>query len=227
MSTSRGFQIGDRVLEIAAVILLGVATVGTAWCGLQSSLWNGRQGDVATEVSAARLDANRLYNTATQQIAYDADLLTTYAQAVRSGDTKLQQFYRDVVMRSEFLPFLDEWQGMIAEGKTPPRLLEDQEYLTVMRDDYEQADQRVEALAREADEAGRTADSYVLLTVVLAIALFFAGVTSSFRFPLVRMALLAGCLVSVGLAAARLVDLPIESSTVQLLPSLEEPAGQS
>lgn len=220
MSNGGGFQIGDRVLEIAAVILLGIATVGTAWCGLQSSLWNGRQGDLSTEVSAARLEANRLYNAATQQIAYDADALTTYAQAVRAEDTRLQQFYRDVVMRSDFLPFLDKWQAMIADGDAPPRLLENPEYLAQMRAPYEQADQKVEELAREADEAGRTADSYVLLTVVLAIALFFAGVTSSFRFPLVRMALLAGCLVSVGLAAARLVDLPIEQSTVQLLPNL-------
>ena len=54
-------------------------------------------------------------------------------------------------------------------------------------------------MTEEAEQAGQNADSYVLLTVVLAASLFFAGVTSSFRFPVVRLLLLTGSLACVGL----------------------------
>ena len=35
--------IADRILEILAVLLLGITTVGTAWCGYQASQWSEAQ----------------------------------------------------------------------------------------------------------------------------------------------------------------------------------------
>ena len=58
-------------------------------------------------------------------------------------------------------------------------------------------------------EAGSNADAFVLTTLLFAVALFFAGVTSSFRFRGVRIVLLMGAVLAIALAAARLIDLPV------------------
>jgi hypothetical protein len=212
--------LSDRFLEVFAVILLGVATVGTAWCGLQSSLWNGQQDDLTNQLQAQRVEANRLFGAASQAMAYDAGSLAEYARAVREDDAKAQRFFLTVLMRAQFVPFVLQWQKVVESGGQPPNVLEDQAYLESMRGPFEAADARVAQTSSQADAAGSTADSYLLLTVILAAALFFAGVTSSFRFPVLRVVLLSGSLACVGLAAARLVDLPIAQTTTQLLPNL-------
>ena len=60
-----------------------------------------------------------------------------------------------------------------------------------------------------SDAAGRNAEDFVLTTLLFAIALFFAGVTSSFRYRSVRIILLMGAVLAIALAAARIIDLPV------------------
>lgn len=219
-SASRVGLLSDRFLEVVAVILLGIATVGTAWCGLQSALWNGEQDDLSNRLSDERIEANRLFGAAAQSMSYDASTLAQYATAIRDDDARAQRFYRDVLMRPQFVPFVERWQRDFEAGGQPQNILEDQEYVAAMRGPFEAADAQVQQVTEAAEQAGQNADSYVLLTVVLAASLFFAGVTSSFRFPVVRLLLLTGSLACVGLAAAQLVDLPIAATTAELFPRI-------
>ena len=46
-----------RVLEVLAVMLLGVATIGSAWCGYQATRWNGKETDYARESSDLQVEA--------------------------------------------------------------------------------------------------------------------------------------------------------------------------
>ncbi len=201
--------LGERVIEVLAVLLLGIATVGTAWCGYQSSQWNGAQTDYARESSDERVEASRLFGLATQQIAYDANIVSQYAQAVQTGNTQLTQFYRQYLVRPAFLPLLDQWQAEIQAGGTPGSLFENQEYLTAQFADYQKAVAQSEAYTALSQEASETSDAYVITTIMLAIALFFAGVTSSFRYQPARVFLIILCLGTVAYAAVRLADLPI------------------
>jgi hypothetical protein len=200
---------GGRLIEIIAVLLLGIATVGTAWCGYQSSQWNGAQGDLARESSDERVEASRQFGLATQRIAYDASTVAQYAQAVQSGNEPLAEFYRTNLVRPLFLPLLEQWQAQIAAGQTPTNLFEDPVYLQTQFADYQTAVDKSEALTAESQAAGATADAYVITTILLAVALFFAGVTSSFRYRPARVFLLLLCIGTVAVAAARLADLPI------------------
>jgi hypothetical protein len=201
--------LGERLIEIIAVLLLGIATVGTAWCGYQSSQWNGAQTDYARESSDERVEAGRLFGLATQKIAYDANIVAQYAQAVVQGDDNLAQFYRKNLVRPQFLPLLDEWQAEIAAGGTPTSLFQDQDYLNTQFADYQKAVDQAEALNQLSQQASATSDEYVITTILLAIALFFAGVTSSFRYQPARVLLVLLAVGTVAVAAARLADLPI------------------
>ena len=49
----------------------------------------------------------------------------------------------------------------------------------------------------------------MLTTILLAVALFFGGVTSSFRYKPARALLIVFALATIAVAASRLADLPI------------------
>jgi len=82
----------DRLIEIVAVLMLGITTVGTAWCGYEASQWNGQQSDLARQSSDERVEAGRLFGLATQKVAYDSSIIAQYAIAAQAGNTALTDF---------------------------------------------------------------------------------------------------------------------------------------
>jgi len=206
-----------RFLEIVAVLLLGVATVGTAWCALQSSLWSGEADRVSAQADAQRVEANRLFSLATQALSYDASIVSDYAKAVADKNVPLQDFYRQVLVRDGFAPFLDAWAAEAQAGGTPPNLLEDEAYVSSLLAPYNKQLAEAEASGATAAAAGRTGDLYVLATVLLAVSLFFAGVTASFTSPTARLMLILGGFLTLALAARHVIDLPVATATFGLL----------
>jgi hypothetical protein len=200
---------GDRLLEIIAVLLLGITTVGTASCGYQAAQWNGAQQDLAREASDQQVEGARLFGLATQKLAYDTNFLAQYAQAAEQGDDKLTAFYRTTLVRPDFLPVLDQWETQLRAGQTPTNLFQDTEYLDAQLAEYRQAVDRAAASTVASQQASQTADAYVVTTILLAVALFFAGVTSSFRYRPARAMLILLALGTLAVAASRLAGLPL------------------
>ena len=170
---------------------------------------NQDQGEISREGSDLRVEANRQFGLATQAIVYDSNLLAQYAKAVVDGDTGLQDFYRATLFRPAFLPLLDRWEQMIKDGETPTRLLEDPEYLDIQLGPFQATQAKSEAKDVEAKEAGKNGDDYVLLTVLLAAALFFAGVTTSFKMQMARLVLLGLASVLIAYCLSRIATLPV------------------
>jgi hypothetical protein len=201
--------LGDRFLELVAVLLLGITTVGTAWCGFQATRWNGESGDLTRAAAVQRLEGSRLFGLATQRITYDSMVVAKYAEASQQRNVALQQFYRRSVVRPDFLPFLDRWEAAAKAGDTTVGVFEDEDYLAGQFADYNKSVAAAEQAGRESQEADETAEAYVGTTILLAVALFFAGVTSSFLSRLSRILLLIAATGAVAVAAARIATLPI------------------
>ena len=199
----------DRLLEIIAVLLLAVTTLGTAWCGYQASQWSGVQTDDNRVEAEHRLESNRQFGLAVQTASYDSSMVAQYAQAIQAGNTGLAQFYRQSLIRPAFLPTLDAWEAQVQAGQYPTPLVEDQAYVGGLRAGYLDQQAQADAAAAQSQIAGANAQSYVLNTIVLAVALFFAGVTSSFRYQPARAMLIILSLVTIAYAASRVADLPI------------------
>jgi len=199
-----------RIIEVLTVLLLALATVGSAWCAYQVSQWNGKETDAARASAVARINGSREYALATQKVAYDAASVAQYAEAVVDGNERLQQFLRTSIIRPGFLPLLDEWQTYIDEtGQAPPNLVENEDYLAGLFAESTEYDEAALASSIEGDEAGRNADDYIVTTLFMASALFFAGITASFASRMTRMILLAASAVTLGFAAARIAGYPI------------------
>jgi hypothetical protein len=208
-SDSADARSGDRILEVFAVLLLGMATLGSAWCAYQASQWNGKESSTSARSSDERVEGSRLFSLATQEITYDSIIVAQYAQAVASGNTNLQAFYRATLIRPEFIPVLDKWEDQLRAGQPADRLLEDPAYIEARFVDYTAAQGRAEVAGEESRKAAQHADDYVLLTVLFASALFFAGITTSFRARLPRLMLLLAAGITLAYCAGRLVDLPM------------------
>ena len=166
-------------------------------------------GDLARAASDERVEASRLFGLATQRFSYDAGIIGRYAEATQSGNTALAQFYRTNLVRPDFLPVLDQWETQLRAGQTPTNLFEDPAYRDAQFGDYLKAVDRAEVLTQASQQAGENANACVITTILLAVALFFAGITSSFRYTPARALLLILALGTLAVAATRLADLPV------------------
>ncbi len=171
----------DRAIEVLTVVLLGVATVASAWCAYQASRWNGIETDEARATTEARVEQARLFATGTQVGSYDSNVLLAYAQAVAADQPSLAEFIRTTLMRPEFAPVLETWEQEVeADTAQLSPIPANEDYTAALFAGSKAAEQSaVEASARAA-AAGSNAEAYLMTTLFMASALFFAGVVSSF-----------------------------------------------
>jgi hypothetical protein len=199
-----------RALEVLAIILLSLGTVGSAWGVFQASRWNNVQTDSVNASNAARIESSKQTTIATATIVYDATLVAQSAAAVAAGQTDLQRLYREKLYRPEFLALIDQ---MVAEaGGDPagvPNLFANQTYLNGLLSKPRQLEESAQQLADKGSRAGENADDYVLVAVILAITLFFAGTASSLGWVPLRVGLLAISTITLAIGAARLGSLPL------------------
>lgn len=186
-----------------------MATLGSAWCGYQASQWNNEETRLAQQSANARVEASRLFTLAAQTFAYDSTTIADYAQAIAHQDDALAAFYRKAIVRPAFLPVLDDWVAKIQAGQPVTNLLEDQQYLDQQLARFNQAEQIVEQKQAKSVEAGDNSDDFVLSTLLLASALFLAGVTTSFRSRGPRVFLLMTAFILMIYTGGRLLDIPV------------------
>jgi hypothetical protein len=197
------------LLEVMAVVFLAVATVGSTWCAYQASQWNGEESRLARESSDERIEASRLFSLGTQKVAYDTNTIGLYAQAVADDNENLQEFIRENIARAEFERVIEDWVATVETGGVLTPLLEDEDYLAGQFSTYDAAVERAEAATQQSIDAGEISSDYLLTTLLIAIALFFAGVTTSFKMRSMRLLLLMGSGLTLAVAASRLADLPV------------------
>jgi hypothetical protein len=198
-----------RLIEIVTVVLLAVATVGSAWSAYQVSQWNGVETDDARASAVLRIESSREYALATQIVSYDSATVAQYAAAVSDGNQNLQNFLRDTLVRPGFVPVFERWEAQVAAGQTPTNLLADEEYLGALFAESEALDAEAGEASLRAEEAGANGDDYIQLTLFFASALFFAGITASFNSRLPRIVLLLGSATILAVAGVLLGGYPI------------------
>src|SRR3954451_22544978 len=79
-------------LELAAVLLLAVTAIMTAWTGFQSSKWSGAMSISFAQASTARIDAARMEGIANRKQTIQVSLFTQWLQAHQAHDEALTKF---------------------------------------------------------------------------------------------------------------------------------------
>ncbi len=198
-------------VELVAAIILALATIVAAWSAYQSARWGGEQAKATAAANADRLSATQLISLA--GVAADQDyqvFIGWLGQAVEGDQQGMAEFESRV--SDGLRPAFDAWLATAAEGEIPPGS-------PIDRDEYDEdaipgLNEALDAIASAEDwsdrsaEANQTSDNFVLIAVVMASVLFFAGVGSKFRGRRTRIAMvaLAGVVFVVGLGF--MVNLP-------------------
>jgi hypothetical protein len=192
----------DERLEVVATVLLSLATVATAWSGYQASRWNGEQAKAAGRATAARIESTKAANLASAETQVDVATYTQWLNAYALEQTELADFYF-ARFRKEFKPAVDAWVA------THPRRNPDApltpfampEYRLAAQAEAERLEADAERWSATARENVQQATNYVLGVVLFAGVLFFAGMSTKLRTPLLRRVLL-GLGVTVFVATA-------------------------
>ena len=182
----------DRRLELAATVLLAVAAVATAWSTYQSTQWRGEQAANYSKGTAARILSAEETTRAGQKTQVDIALFSQWVDAYAAGDKRLAAFYRRR-FRAEFVPAFDAWLASKPltnphAAKTPFAL---PSYHVAEAAQATRLDAQAAAHSAAADRANKRSDNYVLAVVLLASALFFAGISTKLHSVRQREALLA------------------------------------
>lgn len=199
----------ERVYELAAAVLLSLATLGIAWSGYQAARWSGLQSRRYAQSSAARSQANRASTLASQDRIQDLLNFNRWLEESTQGHQDLAALY-ERRFRPEFVPAFKAWQAEdpLHNPAAVPSPLYVPEYRLANAD---KADQ-LERLGDRRFGEGRTStdhtDAYVLTTVFFAAVLFFAGISTRFEWLNVRAAVLIMAAAGLGYGAFRIFALP-------------------
>jgi hypothetical protein len=187
----------DERVEVVAAILLSLATVLSAWGAYQAVRWSGVQANSYAEAAALRAEANSHGTVASRQIQIDVATFLAWADAAAQDDTRLAEFI-ETRFRAEFRPAFATWRssgtldGAGLPAGTPFDL-----------PDYKLAEQAkanekvaaADAALLDAQQANQISDNFVLVAVLFASVLFFAGIAARFRPQWIRWALLSVAVV--------------------------------
>jgi hypothetical protein len=197
-------------LELIAVVLLGLAATATAWAAFQAGQYDGQMLTSFTEANLNLNDANAYYSEGTQTYIEDELIFLRYVEAINEDDLELAGYLRESLMSDQLVAAIEWWETDGIDYDTP-FVEENPDYVIesyVLADDLATAtDEAFEA----GQDANKTGDTYNLITVLLAAALFVLGIATSFKVLPVRMGLIAiGTVIFLG-STIWMLTLPIAS----------------
>jgi hypothetical protein len=216
-------------LELAATILMAVAVVLTAWTAFQSAKWSGVQATLFSESSAARTESTVFSTRAGQQAQVDISTFTNWLNAlqadIRAGDVVAPESatayvpapdslsgFLFVRFRDEFRPAVDAWLDTepLDDPAAPATPFDMPEYNLEAIGTADDLMADADEFARLARVANQNSDDYVILTVLAAMVLFFAGLSTQLIRPRNRVLSLGLGVLLLFFTVYLVLGLPIE-----------------
>jgi hypothetical protein len=198
------------LFEALALVLLSLATVGTAWCSFQAAAWGGMAQGAMNQSNASSRRAITSELKASQVALLDVLLFSQYVNARSGSNEPLARFYSDR-FRGEAKTAFDAWMATrpFENPGAPPHPFVTNFYQPRLLEEARLAEAESQRLWQKGGDAGRTSRSYVLVTVLLACALFCGGTAAKFDQPRIRRGVLALGLLAFVVAAVQLLQLPL------------------
>jgi hypothetical protein len=180
-------------LEILSAILLALATVASAWSAYQATRWSHEESLRLNEATAARVHAAEADDLADTELDIDVAMFLRYFDAMRAGDEVAIRDFETRLFRDEMKVAVEAWKATdpLKDPGAPGTPFDMPEYANANRVESRVLEEEAQLRIGEAKDAVRISDFYVLLTVFFASVLFFAGISSKFKAPGIRVAVLS------------------------------------
>lgn len=207
MGDQRSVRPGIDWLELAAILLLSVTAIMTAWTGFQSSKWGGAMSISFAQASTARINAARLEGDANRKQTIQVSLFTQWLQAYQAHDDQLTDFLEQRFpepLATAFPVWLAEQP--LKNPQAAPTPFQVEEYAIPELKQSQEADALADAKYHEALRNNQRGDNYTILTVAFASVLFFTAMATRMRRQRTQWVLLTiaalGFVVTVGFLAS-------------------------
>ncbi|NLW32812.1 MAG: hypothetical protein GXY77_15305 [Fibrobacter sp.] len=200
----------EHVLEIISAVLLSLATVASAWSAYQATRWSGVQAIKFSEASAIRTEATRKTNIAAQLVGVDVGMFVQYATAITQNNKMLADFLFQR-FRPEFKKAVEKWLNTkpLKNSNAPASPFKMKEYSIKEMQESQKLISKAQQSFEKAKNANQTGDNYVLLTVLFASVLFFAGVGTKFQLFKLKVIMLSFGLIIFTIALMVLFSFPV------------------
>jgi hypothetical protein len=160
------------------VVLIAIATVATAWGAYQATRWSGIQSVDFVQANSSRSESIRAENIASTRESIWVGLFTGWLAAKAADREKLAKLYEGR-LPAEFRLAFDVWLEQRRVGGNPAGTPFDQpEHEVPMRDERREREKQAAQYFAQGKEANQTGDNYILVSVLFASVLFFAGVST-------------------------------------------------
>jgi hypothetical protein len=177
-------------IELVAAVILALATIVAAWSAYQATRWGGEQAKASRSALSAKTDAAQQTTIFGTQAQVDVQLWTLWLQQ-RADESERGAAFVEERFREEFKPAFAAWRADVPEGEAPPGTpFTMAEYAPAARGEAERLNAEADVFADTSAEANQTGDNFVLVAVIMASVLFFAGVGTKLKGRAVRLLML-------------------------------------
>ena len=204
-STSRA----ERLLELAAAVLLSVATLGIAWSGYQAARWNGRQAREYAQANAARSESNLANTDGQQEQTQDLLVFNQWLQFRSSNELDLADAYEQR-FRPGFRTAFEAWlaQDPLTNPDAVRSPFQMPQYSVPELDKADRLEREGSQHFDDGKKATEHTDAYVLTSVFFAAVLFFAGISMRFVWQRMRMVVLVLAAICLAYGVVQIATLP-------------------
>lgn len=201
-------------VELAAAVVISVAAAMTSWVGFQAALWDGEQASHYTQAGAARVEATNAATRGGQLETADLLMFQGWLSAVAQHQPLLQAFYHDR-FRPEFATAFEAWMATepLTRTDAPRSPFAMPQYHSNRLAEAERLQKRADDLFERGQKDNDISDRFVRGTVLLAVALFFGGISQTFKSTSIKGALVALAFFICLISALQVAHLPTLSLT--------------
>lgn len=197
-------------LEGLIAVSLSVAALSTTWSTYQSALWGGEQAANYSRASVLRIEASRAGGRADMMEAVDVQMFSSWLDAAAAGEDQLQAFYH-ARLRDDFRSAFDAWKLLepLTNPDAPATPFAMPNYRLSARAEAAALDEKAQAAFDRGERDNDISDIYTQATVVLASALFFGGISQTFKRRRIRMLLAGLSIAACVIGVIRTLTLPV------------------
>ncbi len=196
--------------DVLAAVLLGVATLASAWSAYQAALWEGIQTFRIAEANAAGRQAAGKDLYSNQLRSLDAVLFERYVSAIIEKNDQLAEFLFQR-FRPEMRVAVEAWLATKPwhNPSAPLTPFSMDAYVLAAGKEARQLQMDETKNFAEARDADEISDTYLLLTVLYGIVLFLGGIAAVFEEPRLRIVLLVLAAAMLTVTTMALAFLPL------------------
>lgn len=198
--------------EIIVAILLSFATLASAWCSYQADYWDDMERVLVVESIVLDEDANKLLLESNQLKSAHLIVVSAFIDHYLKKDTLYCSYilaHADTILK----PALEEWvkrrPKIVPEIPNPLQL---SAYGNDPQSQFQEIKSASLVKKTESENANKVADRYLLLTVMLALVLFFSGISGTMNVRVAQILSLVISVIVLLVSIVVIVNLPIGHS---------------